>query len=148
MQFRDDARSIYGSRCLLRELKSFCNSSVSARRCEGRHWPRLVRTSIESTSVSVETIDITVQLTEEIVELAFALALCHFKLLRIDVAAAIYFNLFRALICTRSITNKHFLLAKFKLVIKFFTEIYHFERVIEIYRELFVWMPICFVSAY
>ena len=51
MCFCDNMRSMYRSRCLLQELKSFCNSSgVSARRWEGRHWRRLVRTSIESTS--------------------------------------------------------------------------------------------------
>ncbi|KAF2649669.1 hypothetical protein K491DRAFT_721459 [Lophiostoma macrostomum CBS 122681] len=100
--------------------------------------------SIESTSVAIDTIDVTTRLTEEIVELAFSLAICHFRMLHIDVAAAIYFNLFRALVCTRTITNKRFLLAKFKLIINFFSEVYNFERVIEIYRELFVWMPICF----
>jgi hypothetical protein len=53
-------------------------------------------------------------------------------------------NLFRALICTRHIENKHFLLAKIKVVLEFFKTICKYERVIEIYRELFVWMPICF----
>lgn len=52
--------------------------------------------------------------------------------------------MFRALICTRYIENKHFLLAKIKVVLEFFKTIYKYERVIEIYRELFVWMPICF----
>jgi hypothetical protein len=53
-------------------------------------------------------------------------------------------NLFRALICTRHIENKHFLLAKIKVVLEFFKTICKYERVIEIYRELFVWMPIRF----
>lgn len=33
---------------------------------------------------------------------------------------------------------------KIKVVLEFFKQIYKYERVIEIYRELFVWMPICF----
>lgn len=96
---------------------------------------------------SIERIEITEipeHLTEEIFELAFSFAVCHFKLLHIETAQTIYFNLFRALICTRHVENKHFLLCKIKLIIEFFEEIYKFERVIEIYRELFVWMPICF----
>ncbi|KAF2874331.1 hypothetical protein BDV95DRAFT_604517 [Massariosphaeria phaeospora] len=100
--------------------------------------------SIESTSVSIDITEITEYLTEEIFELAISLAICHFKMLHIEIAETIYFNLFRALICTRRIENKHFLLAKIKLIISFFKEIYKYERVIEIYRELFVWMPICF----
>ena len=56
----------------------------------------------------------------------------------------IYLNLFRALICTRYIENKQFLLTKIKLVLEFFKITYKYERVVEIYRELFVWMPICF----
>jgi hypothetical protein len=53
-------------------------------------------------------------------------------------------NLFYALISTRYIENKHFLLAKIKLVLEFFKTTYKYEHVVEIYRELFVWMPICF----
>lgn len=52
--------------------------------------------------------------------------------------------MFRALICTRYIESKHFKLTKIKIVLEFFKTIYKYERVIEIYRELFVWMPICF----
>lgn len=100
--------------------------------------------SIESTTVEIDITEITEHLTEEIIELSFNLAICHFKMLHIEIAETIYFNLFRALICIRHIENKHFLLAKIKLIIAFFSEIYKFERVIEIYRELFVWMPICF----
>ncbi|KAH7135593.1 hypothetical protein B0J11DRAFT_596731 [Dendryphion nanum] len=99
---------------------------------------------IETVDVEIDITEITEHLTEEIIELSFNLAICHFKMLHIEIAERIYFNLFRALICIRHIENKHFLLAKIKLIIAFFSEIYKFERVIEIYRELFVWMPICF----
>lgn len=96
------------------------------------------------TTVSVEVIEFVEQLSEEVLELAFSLAHCHFKMLRIDIAETIYLNLFRALICIRHIENKYFLLAKIKLVLDFFKATYKYERVIEIYRELFVWMPIWF----
>jgi hypothetical protein len=56
----------------------------------------------------------------------------------------IYVNLFYALISTRYIEHKHFLLAKIKLVLGFFKTTCNYESVVEIYRELFVWMPICF----
>ncbi|ORX96502.1 hypothetical protein BCR34DRAFT_497725 [Clohesyomyces aquaticus] len=100
--------------------------------------------SMESTSVHIDITQITEHLTEEIIELAIHLAECHLEMLHIEIAEAIYFNIFRALICTRYIENKHFLLAKIRAVIGFFKTIYKYERVIEIYRELFVWMPICF----
>jgi tetratricopeptide (TPR) repeat protein len=99
--------------------------------------------SIETTTVEV-SVEITEHFTEEIFELCINLAICHFKMLHIEIAASIYINLFRALIITRHIENKHFLLAKIKIIIAFFQEIYQYERVIEIYRELFIWMPICF----
>jgi tetratricopeptide (TPR) repeat protein len=99
--------------------------------------------SIETTTVEV-SVEITEHFTEQIFELCFNLAICHFKMLHIEIAASIYINLFRALIITRHIENKHFLLAKIKIIIAFFQEIYQYERVIEIYRELFIWMPICF----
>ncbi|CAO2655726.1 Nn.00g045290.m01.CDS01 [Neocucurbitaria sp. VM-36] len=99
--------------------------------------------SIETTTV-IDITEITESFTEEIFELAFSLAICHFKMLRVEIAETIYFNLFRALICTRYIENKDFLLAKIKVILEFFKTIYKYERVIEIYRELFIWMPICF----
>ena len=94
------------------------------------------------TTVSVDVTEFVEYLSEEVFELAFSLAHCHFKMLRIDIAETIYLNLFRALICIRHIENKHFLLAKIKLVLEFFKVTYKYERVIEIYRELFVYMPI------
>ncbi|KAF2193483.1 hypothetical protein K469DRAFT_789149 [Zopfia rhizophila CBS 207.26] len=100
-----------------------------------------VWTSIESTSVSVEVS--THHLSVEIFELALSLAVCHFRMLHIEIAETIYMNIFHALICSRHL-NHHFLLTKIKLIIDFFKETYEYDRVIEIYRELFVWMPICF----
>ncbi|KAF2468604.1 uncharacterized protein BDR25DRAFT_265365, partial [Lindgomyces ingoldianus] len=100
--------------------------------------------SIESTSIHIDIGAIAVHLTEEIIELAISLAKCHLEMLHVEIAEAIYFNIFRALICTRHIESKHFLLAKIKVVIGFFKTVYNYERVIEIYRELFFWMPICF----
>jgi tetratricopeptide (TPR) repeat protein len=94
------------------------------------------------TTVSVEVSEFVEFLNEEVFELAFSLAHCHFKMLRIDTAETIYFNLFHALICIRHIDNKHFLLDKIKLVLEFLKITYKYERVIEIYRELFVYMPI------
>ncbi|KAJ4330171.1 hypothetical protein N0V87_010239 [Didymella glomerata] len=94
------------------------------------------------TSVSIDVTEFVEFLSEEVFELTFSLAHCHFKMLRIDIAETIYLNLFRALICTRHIENKHFLLAKIKLVLEFFKITYKYERVIEVYRELFVYMPI------
>jgi tetratricopeptide (TPR) repeat protein len=99
--------------------------------------------SIETTTVEV-SVEITEHFTEEIFELCINLAICHFKMLHIEIASSIYINLFRALIITRHIESRHFLLAKIKIIIAFFQEIYQYERVIEIYRELFIWMPICF----
>ncbi|KAF2003741.1 hypothetical protein P154DRAFT_617628 [Amniculicola lignicola CBS 123094] len=103
-----------------------------------------VWSSIESVSVSIDITEISQHLTVEIIELAINLAICHFKMLHIEIAETIYFNIFRALICCHHIESKHFLLTKIKVIIAFFEEIYKYERVIEIYRELFVWMPICF----
>jgi hypothetical protein len=100
--------------------------------------------SIESVSISIDITEITEHLTVEILELCISLAECHFKMLHIEVADTIYLNIFRALICVRHIENKHFLLAKIRLIIGFFEMTYKFDRVIEIYRELFIWMPICF----
>lgn len=100
--------------------------------------------SIEQVSVSIDITEITEHLTVEILELCVSFAECHFKLLHIDHAEAIYLNIFRALICVRHIENKGFLLAKIKTIIAFFEMTYKFERVIEIYRELFIWMPIFF----
>ncbi|KAF3044351.1 hypothetical protein E8E12_009191 [Didymella heteroderae] len=97
--------------------------------------------SIETT-ISIDVTEFIEFLSEEVLELVFNLAHCHFKMLRIDIAETIYLNLFRALICIRHIENKHFLLAKIKLVLEFFQITYKYERVIEIYRELFVYMPI------
>jgi hypothetical protein len=51
--------------------------------------------------------------------------------------------LLRSDISTRYIEHKHFLLAKIKLALECFKTTYNYERVVEIYRELFVWMPIC-----
>lgn len=96
------------------------------------------------TSVSVDITVFAEHLSEEVLELAFSLAHCHFKMLRVDIAEIIYLNLFHALVCIRHIENKQFLLAKIKLVLEFFKVTYKYERVIEIYRELFVWMPIWF----
>ncbi|KAI8935152.1 hypothetical protein NX059_007745 [Plenodomus lindquistii] len=100
--------------------------------------------SIEESTTIIDITEITESFTEEVFELAFSLAVCHFKMLRVDIAETIYMNLFRLLICTRYIENKHFLLTKIKIVLEFFKTIYKYEYVLEIYRELFVWMPICF----
>ncbi|KAF1939431.1 hypothetical protein EJ02DRAFT_408534 [Clathrospora elynae] len=128
--------------------QALCSSYMFEERYEEacRIYGRVIKkvwANIETTTV-VDITEITEFFTEEIFELAFSLAVCHFKMLRIDIAETIYFNLFRTLICTRYIENKHFLLAKIKIVLEFFKTIYKYERVIEIYRELFVWMPICF----
>ncbi|KAF2203817.1 hypothetical protein GQ43DRAFT_497645 [Delitschia confertaspora ATCC 74209] len=96
--------------------------------------------SIETTSVSEMTEH---QFSTEIFELAFSLAYCRFEALQIEVAETIYWNIFRALISNPNL-ERHYLLQKIKMVIEFFERIYKYERVIEIYRELFVWMPICF----
>ena len=94
------------------------------------------------TTVLADVTEFVEYLTEEVCELAFSLAHCHFKMLRVDIAETIYLNLFHALISTRYITNKDFLLTKINLVLEFFKVTYKYERVIEIYRELFVYMPI------
>jgi hypothetical protein len=96
------------------------------------------------TTVCVDVSEFVELLTEEILELAFSLAVCHFKMLRVDIAETIYLNLFRALVCVRHIENKDFLLARMKVILEFFKITYKYERVIEIYRELFVWVPIAF----
>ncbi|KAF2737069.1 hypothetical protein EJ04DRAFT_135561, partial [Polyplosphaeria fusca] len=104
-----------------------------------------VWSSFESTTIDItEITEISEHISVEILELCINLAVCHFKMLHIEIAEAIYFNLFRILICSRHIEDKHFLLVKIRVIIEFFKEIYKYERVIEIYRELFVWMPICF----
>jgi tetratricopeptide (TPR) repeat protein len=103
-----------------------------------------VWSSIESTSASVDINEISEQLTVEVLDLCIKLAECHFKMLHVEVAQTIYFNIFRALICIRHIDDRVFLLEKIKSIIAFFELTYSYERVIEIYRELFIWMPIFF----
>ncbi|KAF2746711.1 hypothetical protein M011DRAFT_477936 [Sporormia fimetaria CBS 119925] len=100
--------------------------------------------SIETVSVSIDITAISQHLTVELIELIISFAECHFKLLHIEIAEIVYMNIFRALICIQHIHNKDFLLAKIRLIIAFFEMTYKFHRVIEIYRELFIWMPICF----
>ncbi|KAF2198647.1 hypothetical protein GQ43DRAFT_443154 [Delitschia confertaspora ATCC 74209] len=126
--------------------KALCSTYIKEERyleaCEIYHRViSKVWESIEITSVSVEITEH--QFSTEIFELAFSLAYCRFEALQIEVAETIYWNIFRSLISSHGLEH-HYLLKKIKVVIEFFEKIYKYERVIEIYRELFVWMPICF----
>jgi tetratricopeptide (TPR) repeat protein len=99
--------------------------------------------AITSVSLSIDITEITEHLTLEILDLCISFADCHFKMLHIEIAETIYINIFRALICIRHI-DRRFIFEKIKLIIAFFEMTYKFERVIEIYRELFIWCPIMF----
>jgi hypothetical protein len=56
---------------------------------------------------------------------------CFLTRIVVQIWEMIYLNLFYALISTRYIENKHFLLAKIKLVLGFFKVTYNYERVVE-----------------
>ncbi|KAF2279901.1 uncharacterized protein EI97DRAFT_105100 [Westerdykella ornata] len=129
--------------------QALCSSYVHEERYEEacEIYMRVISKVWASIGIITSSTDITIlseRLTVEIVELCIGLAECHFKMLHLEIVEAIYLNIFRALICVRHIENKQYILERIRTIIAFFELTYKYERVIEIYRELFIWMPICF----
>lgn len=96
--------------------------------------------TISSVWSSIETRQETVKVTEEysseIIEVAMSLAHCRFKMLQIEKAEVIYWNIFQSLLHHKC--DQHFLIRTVKSIIEFFETTYRYEKVIKVYQEFYV----------
>ncbi|KAF2812543.1 uncharacterized protein BDZ99DRAFT_413339 [Mytilinidion resinicola] len=83
----------------------------------------------------------TIEITEssEIIDVAMSLAECRFKMLHVEAAEIIYWNVFESLICSRK-CHHDILIRNVKTIIKFFEKTYRYQKVLAIYDRLYVYL--------
>lgn len=84
-----------------------------------------------------ETVKVTEEYSSEVIGVAMSLAHCRFKMLQIEKAEVIYWNIFQSLLHNHK-CDQNFLVRTVKSIIEFFETTYRYEKVIKVYQEFYV----------